>query len=568
MIRNKIVCPIIAYKNGLFQGKNRQTKGNFDFFVNTANKMQFVCHFFSYFDYDVENYLSIFTNVFFFVLSLTSEREHNVNFVDFSWLILKNTGKWSRIKSSKYPHNNRFSFFSCSLVVGVVKGAISMSVTLNTNYLNDFVQPQELTSLWPYVETAHQSLTNKTGPGNDFLGWVDLPVNYDTQEFARIQQAASKIQSSCDILLVIGIGGSYLGARAAIEFLHGSNYNALARKTPKIYFVGNSLSPDYLNEILALCEGQEICLNVISKSGTTTEPALAFRVLRSLVEQRYGKDGAKERIFCTTDKARGTLKELADREGYETFVIPDDVGGRYSVLTAVGLLPIAVSGGDIQAMMNGAKQALQAYSLPTKENPCYTYAAYRNILSRKGKGIEVLVSYDPAFTMMNEWFKQLFGESEGKDHKGLYPSSMIFSTDLHSLGQFVQDGARTMFETVVDIKQPNQDFFVPNDPENLDGLNFLSNQNMSIINRKAMQGTILAHVEGGVPNMVLEIPDRSAETFGWLVYFFEKACAISGYLLAVNPFDQPGVEDYKKNMFALLGKAGFEDRKAELEAKL
>lgn len=450
-----------------------------------------------------------------------------------------------------------------------MKGMIAdMSISLSANYLVDFVRPGELDAIWPQVETAHRTLHEKTGPGSDFLGWLDLPLNYDKEEYARIKAAAEKIRKNCDILLVIGIGGSYLGARAAIEFLCSPFHNALGGDSPQIYFVGNSISPSYFNEILALCEGKDICLNVISKSGTTTEPALAFRVLRAMVEEKYGKEGAKERIFATTDKARGTLKELSDKEGYESFVIPDDVGGRFSVLTAVGLLPIAVAGCDLDAIMRGAEDAHQAYRQPDTGNDCYRYAAYRNILYRKGKSVEVLVAYEPAFAMMAEWYKQLFGESEGKDQKGLYPSSMIFSTDLHSLGQFVQDGSRVMFETVVNVEKPRKDYFLPDDPQNLDGLNFLSGQDMSIVNQKAMQGTILAHVEGGAPNMMLNLPALDEHTFGWLVYFFEKACAISGYLLGVNPFDQPGVEDYKKNMFALLGKPGFESRKAELEAKL
>lgn len=344
-------------------------------------------------------------------------------------------------------------------------------------------------------------------------------------------------------------------------------YNNLKKDTPDIYFVGNNISSTYLNEILSICEGKDICVNVISKSGTTTEPALAFRIFKKLVEDKYGKEEAKTRIFATTDKARGTLKELSDAEGYETFVIADDVGGRYSVLTAVGLLPIAVAGCDIDKIMEGAQAAREAYSKDDM-NDCYKYAAMRNILYRKGKSVEMLVSYEPAFAMMNEWFKQLYGESEGKDHKGIFPASAIFSTDLHSMGQFIQDGSRVMFETVVDIKSPKQDMFLEDDKENLDGLNFLTNQNMSVVNRKAMEGTILAHTEGGVPNLVIEVDKLDEYNFGEMVYFFERACAISGYMLGVNPFNQPGVESYKKNMFALLGKPGYESQKAELEAKL
>lgn len=445
-----------------------------------------------------------------------------------------------------------------------------MGVKLNANYLSGFVKEHELKAMQAQVSAAHKLLSDKSGLGNDFLGWVDLPVDYDKDEFARIKAAAARIQQDCDVLVVIGIGGSYLGARAALELLRTPYYNSLpGRKTPEIYFAGNSISPDYLNAILALCENKRVCVNIISKSGTTTEPALAFRVFREMLEKQYGKQQACKRIYATTDKARGTLKELADREGYESFVIPDDVGGRYSVLTAVGLLPMAVAGIDLDKVMAGAAQARELLSIDDLEkNDCYRYAALRNILYRKGKQIELLVSYEPSFTMMNEWFKQLYGESEGKDNKGIFPASVVFSTDLHSMGQFIQEGSRSMFETVVAFGAPENDFFIKDDPENLDGLNFLSNQNMSIVNRKAMQGTILAHTEGGTPNMVLEIPKIDEHELGYLIYFFERACAISGYLLGVNPFDQPGVESYKKNMFALLGKPGFEARKAELEAKL
>ena len=444
-----------------------------------------------------------------------------------------------------------------------------MSVKLNTKYLKGFLWEDELKAMQPQVTMAHELLHQKNGLGNDFLGWIDLPENYDKEEFARIKKAAKKIQDSSDVLIVIGIGGSYLGARAAIELLKSPFYNNLKKDTPEIYFAGNNISPTYLNEVLSLCEGKNVAVNIISKSGTTTEPALAFRVFREFLEQKYGKEGAKERIFCTTDKVRGTLKELADKEGYETFVIPDDVGGRFSVLTAVGLLPIAVAGCDIDRIMEGANDARKAFvNIDLEKNDCYKYAAIRNALHRKGKSMELLVSYDPSFTMMAEWYKQLFGESEGKDNKGLFPSAVTFSTDLHSLGQFIQDGTRMMFETVVHINRPKQDFFIKKDPDNFDGLNFLSDQNMSVVNQKAYEGTILAHCEGGVPNMVLDIADTSEHTFGYLVYFFEKACAISGYLLGVNPFNQPGVEGYKKNMFALLGKPGYEDQKASLEEKL
>ena len=443
-----------------------------------------------------------------------------------------------------------------------------MSISLNTKYLQNFVAPHEIEAAKASAELAAKTVIRRSGAGSDFLGLVDLPVDYDKEEFARIKAAAAKIQKQSDVLIVIGIGGSYLGARAAIEFLKSPLYNNLKKDTPEIYYVGNNISPTYLNEIISLCDGKDFSVNVISKSGTTTEPALAFRVFREMVEKKYGKDGAKDRIFCTTDKARGTLKQLADTEGYETFVIADDVGGRYSVLTAVGLLPIAVAGCDIDAIMAGAAQARDELSADYDHNDCYKYAAIRNILYKKNKAIEMLVSYDPSFTMMAEWWKQLFGESEGKDNRGIYPSSAIFSTDLHSMGQFIQDGSRVMFETVVDIKKPKKDFFLENDSENLDGLNFLTNQNMSVVNRKAFLGTVLAHTEGGVPNIVLELEDTSEKSFGYMVYFFEMACAVSGYLLGVNPFNQPGVESYKKNMFALLGKPGYEDQRAALEEKL
>lgn len=443
-----------------------------------------------------------------------------------------------------------------------------MAITLNDKYLAPFVREHELEGIWPSVQAAHTRLHDHSGLGNDFLGWIELPTNYDKEEAKRIQAAAKKIQSDSEVLVVIGIGGSYLGARAVIEALKSPLYNNLKKDTPDIYFCGNSINPTALTEVISLCEGRDFSVNIISKSGTTTEPALAFRVFRELLEEKYGKDGAKGRIYATTDRAKGTLKELSDREGYETFVVPDDVGGRFSVLTAVGLLPIAVAGCDIEALMAGARAAQNDFADCTMDNDCYKYAAYRNILKEKGKSIEMLISYDPAFAMMNEWFKQLYGESEGKDQKGIFPSSAVFSTDLHSLGQFIQDGSRIMFETVLDIKKPKVDFFVKDDPQNLDGLNFLSNQNMSVVNRKALEGTILAHTEGGTPNMLLEMPEVNEEELGYLIYFFEKACAISGYLLGVNPFNQPGVESYKKNMFALLGKPGYEAEKEALLAKL
>ncbi|MEG1176814.1 MAG: glucose-6-phosphate isomerase [Ruthenibacterium sp.] len=443
-----------------------------------------------------------------------------------------------------------------------------MSVVLNTKHVNKFMDAAELSTIFPQVKLAHELLESRQGPGNEFLGWMDLPVAYDKAEFARIKQAAAKICSDSEVLVVIGIGGSYLGARAAIEALKGTLYNSTCKGTPQIFYVGNSISATYLQDVLAICEGRDVSVNIISKSGTTTEPAVAFRVFKALLEKKYGKDGARGRIYATTDKARGTLKELADREGYESFVVPDDVGGRYSVLTAVGLLPIAAAGCDIDALMAGAAEAREKLAVCDENNDCYRYAAMRNILYRKGKSVELMACYEPNFTMMNEWYKQLFGESEGKNQKGLFPASVIFSTDLHSMGQFVQDGARIMFETVVDIKKPQKDMFIEKSEENFDGLNFLSGQNMSIVNRKAMEGTILAHTDGGVPTLLLELDSLCEKDLGYLIYFFEKACAVSGYLLSVNPFDQPGVESYKKNMFALLGKPGYEAQRAELEAKL
>jgi len=446
---------------------------------------------------------------------------------------------------------------------------LEMGLKLNTKYLKDFVSDHEIDGIKTQVYDAAKTLHSKTGLGNDFLGWLTLPTDYDKEEFARIKKAAEKIKKDTDVFIVIGIGGSYLGARAAIELLTSPFYNNLKKDTPDIYYVGNNISATYLNEILSICEGRDVSVNIISKSGTTTEPALAFRVFRELLENKYGKEGARERIYATTDKAKGTLKELSDREGFETFVVPDDVGGRYSVLTAVGLLPIAVAGVDIDLIMQGAQQAQNELAVEDIEkNDCYKYAALRNILYRKGKAIEMLVSYDPSFTMMAEWFKQLFGESEGKDHKGIFPASVVFSTDLHSMGQFIQDGTRNLFETVVNIKTPKKDLFIKPDPDNFDGLNFLSNQNMSVVNQKAFGGTVLAHTEGGVPNIVLDVEKMDEKEFGYMVYFFEKACAISCYMMGVNPFNQPGVESYKKNMFALLGKPGYESEKAALEAKL
>ena len=442
-----------------------------------------------------------------------------------------------------------------------------LAIKLNTKYLDGFIRDDEYEGMYPLISAAHNTLVSGKGLGSDFLGWVNLPENYDKEEFERIKKAAERIKAKADILIVIGIGGSYLGARAAIELLKSPFYNNLKKDTPDIYFVGNNISPTYLNEVLSICEGKDICVNVISKSGTTTEPALAFRIFKKLLENKYGKEEAKTRIFATTDKAKGTLKELSDTEGYETFVIPDDVGGRFSVLTAVGLLPIAVAGADIDKLMAGAKKGMEKYS-SNNANDCYQYALIRNILYNKGKSVEMLVSYDPSFTMMAEWWKQLFGESEGKDQKGIFPAAATFSTDLHSLGQFIQDGSRIMFETVIDIRKPKLDLFLEDDDENLDGLNFLTNQNMSVVNRKAFEGTVLAHTEGGVPNIIIEMDEINEENLGELIYFFERACALSGYCLGVNPFNQPGVESYKKNMFALLGKPGYESMKSALEAKL
>ena len=444
-----------------------------------------------------------------------------------------------------------------------------MAIKLNDKYVSSFIGEHEYANVQAQVSTAAKTLREKSGAGNAFLGWVDLPDNYDKEEFARIKAAAKKIQKSCDVLVVIGIGGSYLGARAVIEFLKSPLYNNLKKDTPDIYFAGNSISATALNEVLALCKGRDVCVNVISKSGTTTEPAVAFRVFRTLLEEKYGKEGARERIFVTTDRAKGTLKEFSTEAGYETFVVPDDVGGRFSVLTAVGLLPIAVAGIDIDALMQGAASASHTYvDADIDNNDCYRYAAIRNILYRKGKNVEVMASYEPFSAMFSEWWKQLYGESEGKDQKGIFPASVVFSTDLHSLGQFIQDGTRSMFETVIDIADTGDTFAIPNDPANIDGLNFLSGMDLNEVKKKAMQGTILAHVDGGVPNILLELDARNAFTLGELIYFFELACAISGYMLGVNPFDQPGVESYKKNMFALLGKPGYEAMKKSLEDRL
>ncbi len=444
-----------------------------------------------------------------------------------------------------------------------------MPTQVNDKHIQAFIGEDEYQGIAAQVKSAHEALHSGTGLGNDFIGWLTLPTDYDKDEFDRIKKAATKIQKDTDIFIVIGIGGSYLGARAAIEFLKSPNYNALCKDTPQIYYAGNSISSTALAELLELCEGKDISINMISKSGTTTEPAIAFRVFRELLEKKYGKEGAKERIYCTTDKARGTLKQLADREGYETFVVPDDVGGRYSVLTAVGLLPIAVAGCDIDALMQGAKTAQDEFDNPDMfTNDCYKYAAIRNLLYRKGMTTEVLVAYEPGFTMMNEWFKQLYGESEGKDQKGIFPASVVFSTDLHSMGQYIQDGRRNLFETVVQFNKCKKEITIGFDEDNVDGLNFLSGKTMDYVNKRAFEGTVLAHNDGGVPNIILNVDSMTEAELGYLIYFFEKACAISGYILGVNPFNQPGVESYKKNMFALLGKPGYEEQKAELEARL
>ena len=442
-----------------------------------------------------------------------------------------------------------------------------MSLALNTKHLSSFIKEEEYKAIYPQVEAAHKTLEAKNGPGSDFLGWMYLPCDYDKEEFARIKAAAAKIREDSDVLVVAGIGGSYLGARAVIEAVKGMYHNELDNGL-KIYFCGNSISPTYLNDIITLCKGKRFSINVISKSGTTTETSLAFRVLRKLLEDEMGVEEANKRIYATTDRAKGTLKQLADAQGWPTFVVPDDVGGRYSVLSAVGLLPIAAAGISIDEVMQGAADAMERFSVLSPDNDAYKYAAIRNILYRKGKSIEILECYEPNFTLMNEWYKQLFGESEGKDNKGLFPASCIFSTDLHSMGQFIQEGSRTMFETIVDVRKPAQDLFIEKLEGNFDGLNFLADQNMSVVNRKAMEGTILAHTDGGVPEVVIEVDDLSAYNVGYLIYFFWCACACSGYLLSVNPFNQPGVESYKKNMFALLGKPGYENLTAELEAKL
>lgn len=445
-------------------------------------------------------------------------------------------------------------------------------VTFDYSKAEKFIGEHEVKAMERIALQAKEVLVERSGAGNDFLGWIDLPVDYDKEEFARIKAAAEKIQSDSEVLIVIGIGGSYLGARAAIEFLRHSFYNSVSkeiRKTPEIYYAGNSISSAYLTDLLQVVGDRDFSVNIISKSGTTTEPAIAFRIFKELLEKKYGKEGAAKRIYATTDKARGALKNLADEEGYETFVVPDDVGGRYSVLTAVGLLPIAVSGADIDKLMEGAASAReQALNSEFAQNPALQYAAIRNILHRKGKSVEVLANYEPALHYVSEWWKQLFGESEGKDQKGLFPASVDLTTDLHSMGQFIQDGSRIMFETVLNIEKSREEVILNEEPVDLDGLNYLAGKSVDFVNKSAMNGTILAHTDGQVPNLMVKMPEVSEFYLGELFYFFEFACGLSGYLLGVNPFNQPGVESYKKNMFALLGKPGYEAAREELLKRL
>ena len=445
-------------------------------------------------------------------------------------------------------------------------------VTFDYSKAACFVSENEVTSMKRIVADAKELLVSRTGAGNDFLGWIDLPVEYDKEEFARIKKAAEKIKSDSEVLLVIGIGGSYLGARAAVEFLRHSFYNTVSkeiRKTPEIYFVGNSISSTYIQHLIEVIGDRDFSVNVISKSGTTTEPAIAFRIFKAMLEKKYGKAEAAKRIYATTDKARGALKSLATAEGYETFVVPDDVGGRFSVLTAVGLLPIAASGADIDRLMEGAasgrKRALEA---DFEENDALQYAAIRNILLRKGKVIEVLANYEPSLHYVSEWWKQLYGESEGKDQKGIFPASVDLTTDLHSMGQFIQDGSRTLFETVMNVEESRCELVIGEEPTDLDGLNYLAGKTVDFVNKSAMNGTILAHTDGNVPNLIVNIPKQDEFFLGELFYFFEFACGVSGYVLGVNPFNQPGVESYKKNMFALLGKPGYEKEREELLKRL
>lgn len=449
---------------------------------------------------------------------------------------------------------------------------MNKGLSLNLANVSSFLEEHEIEYLQPMVTEAHNMLHNKTGQGNNFLGWIDLPVNYNKEEFVRIKKAADKIRNDSDVLIVIGIGGSYLGSRAAIEMLsHTFNTNILKdkKKSPIIYFVGNNLSSTYMVDLLETIEGKDVLVNVISKSGTTTEPAVAFRIFKEYLEKKYGKDGAKERIYATTDKSKGALKDLSDKEGYETFVIPDDVGGRFTVLTPVGLLPIAAAGIDIGEMMKGAAASREAYCAPELDkNDAYKYAVTRNVLYRKGKTTEILVNYEPCLHYVGEWWKQLYGESEGKDGKGIFPAAVDFSTDLHSMGQYIQEGLRNIFETVINVENPRKNIVIKESSENIDGLNFLAGNTLDYINKKAFEGTILAHIDGGVPNIIVNVPELTPYYFGYLAYFFEKACGISGYLSGINPFNQPGVEAYKKNMFALLGKPGYELLKEELEKRI
>ena len=449
---------------------------------------------------------------------------------------------------------------------------MSAKVTFDWAKAAPFIKEHEVENMKKLAMDAKDLLVSKTGAGNDFLGWIDLPVDYDKEEFGRIKKAAEKIQGDSEVLLVIGIGGSYLGARAAIEFLRHSFYNTVSkeiRKTPEIYFVGNSISSTYIRHLMDVIGDRDFSINMISKSGTTTEPAIAFRVFKEILEKKYGKEEASKRIYATTDKARGALKKVADEEGYETFVVPDDVGGRFSVLTAVGLLPIAVSGADIDKLMEGAASGREmALNAPYEENDAVKYAALRNIMLRKGKGIEVLANYEPSVHYVSEWWKQLYGESEGKDQKGIFPASVDLTTDLHSMGQFIQDGARTMFETVINIETSREEIVLGKEEVDLDGLNYLAGQTVDFVNKSAMNGTILAHTDGQVPNFMVNVPEVNEFYLGQLFYFFEFACGVSGYILGVNPFDQPGVESYKKNMFALLGKPGYEAQREELLKRL
>ena len=445
-------------------------------------------------------------------------------------------------------------------------------VTFDYSKAASFISEEEVGYMSKLVDNAKKELLDKNGAGNDFLGWLDLPVDYDKEEFARIQKAAAKIQSDSEVLVVIGIGGSYLGARAAIEFLRHGFYNNISkdvRKTPEIYYAGNSISGSYLQGLLDVVGDRDFSVNIISKSGTTTEPAIAFRIFKEKLEKKYGKEEAAKRIYATTDKAKGALKHLADEEGYETFVVPDDVGGRFSVLTAVGLLPIAVSGADIQKLMDGAAEGRKlALEQDFAENDALQYAAVRNILLRKGKAVEILSNYEPSLHYVSEWWKQLYGESEGKDQKGIFPASVDLTTDLHSMGQFIQDGSRIMFETVMNVETPKHNITIQEEPVDLDGLNYLAGKDMDFVNKSAMNGTILAHTDGQVPNFMVKIPEQNEFYLGELFYFFEFACGVSGYLLGVNPFNQPGVESYKKNMFALLGKPGYEEAREALMKRL